>query len=87
MTTSKRTATLSCRISRKVSDGNYGSIEVSHEMLVETEFEDARELPDKAKSLRQMVAKMVDEGLAERTGKKPAPKPSEVAAVAQIQEN
>lgn len=84
----KRNVTLACRISRKISDGNFGSVEVSHELYVETEFEDAKELPDKAKSLRQMVAKMVDEGLAERTGKKaPAPKATEVSAVAQLLED
>lgn len=80
MKTSKRSATLGCRVSRKLSDGNYGSIEVSHEFSVDVEFDDPSELPAKATRLRAMVTKAVEEGLCERQGKTPNPKNGKVDA-------
>lgn len=80
MKTSRRSATLGCRVSRKLSDGNFGSFEVSHEFSVDVEFGDPSELPEKAKRLRAMVTKAVEEGLRERQSKPPVPKNGEVAA-------
>lgn len=87
MAQQKKLVRLGCRVSRKVSDGNYGSHEVSHEISYEVEVNSAAELDEKARQQRRIVDKMIVAGLAERCGKNPAPKATEVSAVAQLLED
>ena len=61
--TEKRTARLTSRISRKVSDGNYGSLEVCHGIEIDVEFGRPSDLPAKYARIRRLLEAAVMEGL------------------------
>ena len=60
-----RTAKLEARICRRISDKMFGSLEVSHSIVLDVEFEKPSELKAKAAEMRKIVEQMVKEGLDE----------------------
>lgn len=51
----RRTAKIGSRATRKMSDGNYGSVEVSKWCEIEVSFENTLELSEKSRRLDQWV--------------------------------
>lgn len=62
---SKRKAKIYVRLAEKVSDNNYGSVEVCHGLELEIEFNSAAEFLRKAESIRRMLDQAIQQGLDE----------------------